>query len=52
MKTTKPQKTLTYTYDAFNRRVSTTDTSAGSVAVTQKYLYDGDDIVAILDSNT
>ena len=44
-------KTLSYTYDAFNRRVSKTDTSAGSATVTQKYLYDGDDIVAILDSN-
>jgi RHS repeat-associated protein len=44
-------KTLTYTYDAFNRRVSKTDTSAGSATVTQKYLYDGDDIVAILDSS-
>ena len=44
-------KTLTYTYDAFNRRVSKTDTPAGSATVTQKYLYDGDDIVAILDSS-
>ena len=44
-------KTLTYTYDAFNRRVSKTDTSAGSATVVQKYLYDGDDIVAILDSS-
>ena len=30
-------KTLTYTYDAFNRRVSKTEDG-----VTQKYLYDGD----------
>jgi len=43
-------KTLSYTYDAFNRRVSKTDTSAGSATVTQKYLYDGDDIIAILDN--
>jgi len=37
-------KTLTYTYDAFNRRVSKTEDNT-----TQKYLYDGDDIIAILD---
>jgi len=37
-------KTLSYTYDAFGRRVSKTEDG-----VTQKYLYDGDDIVAILD---
>ncbi len=39
-------KALNYTYDAFNRRVSKTEDG-----VEQKYLYDGDDIVAILDSS-
>jgi RHS repeat-associated protein len=39
-------KTLSYTYDAFNRRVSKTEDN-----VEQKYLYDGDDIVALLDSS-
>ena len=37
-------KTLSYTYDAFNRRVSKTED-----ATDQRYLYNGDDIVAILD---
>ncbi len=39
-------KTLEFAYDAFGRRVSKTQDG-----VEQKYLYDGDDIVAILDSN-
>ena len=39
-------KRLEFTYDAFGRRVSKTEDG-----ITQKYLYDGDDIVAILDSN-
>jgi YD repeat-containing protein len=39
-------KTLNFTYDAFGRRASKTEDGA-----TQKYLYDGDDIIAILDSN-
>ncbi len=38
-------KTLEYTYDAFNRRVSKTEDN-----LEQRYLYDGDDIVAILDN--
>ena len=37
-------KTLSFTYDAFGRRVSKTEDGT-----TQKYLYDGDDIIAILD---
>jgi RHS repeat-associated protein len=37
-------KTLNFTYDAFGRRASNTEDGAP-----QKYLYDGDDIIAILD---
>jgi len=43
--TNQTTKTLTYTYDAFNRRVSKIEDG-----VEQKYLYDGDDIIAILDN--
>jgi YD repeat-containing protein len=39
-------KTLNFTYDAFGRRASKTEDN-----ITQKYLYDGDDIIAILDGN-
>jgi len=38
-------KTLEFTYDAFGRRVRKTEDG-----ITQKYLYDGDDIIAILDN--
>ena len=37
-------KTIEFAYDAFGRRVSKTEDN-----ITQKYLYDGDDIIAILD---
>ena len=37
-------KTLEFVYDAFGRRVSKTEDG-----VTQKYLYDGDNIITILD---
>ncbi len=39
-------KTLEFTYDALGRRASKTIDG-----VTQNYLYDGEDIIAILDSN-
>ncbi len=39
-------KTLEFAYDAFGRRISKTEDG-----VTQKYLYDGDDIIAILDND-
>src|SRR5437016_13938133 len=46
-----PSKVIDSTYDANDLRVSKTVTLAGQASVSERYLYDGDDLLTSMDGN-
>src|SRR5437660_9270575 len=46
---TNPDGTVTYTYDANDLRLSKTVTVTGQNPVVERYVYDGDELLAVMD---